>query len=45
MDDRSGEHDRRTGKAGEEFDPSLNKADASLKIDALQHTTVRGRDH
>ena len=32
-------------KAGEEFDPALSKADASLKIDELQKKTGRGRDH
>ena len=30
-------------EAGEEFDPELNKADASKKIDALQETTGRGK--
>lgn len=30
-------------EAGEEFDPKLNKADASLKIDALQEKTGRGK--
>lgn len=29
-------------EAGEEFDPELNKADASKKIDELQHETGRG---
>lgn len=29
-------------EAGEEFDPELNKADASKKIDELQHQTGRG---
>ncbi|WP_205481659.1 DUF3072 domain-containing protein [Sphingomonas arenae] len=29
-------------EAGEEFDPDLNKADASKKIDALQEKTGRG---
>ena len=29
-------------EAGEEFDPSLSKADASQRIDALQQTTGRG---
>ncbi|WP_462266003.1 DUF3072 domain-containing protein [Mucilaginibacter sp.] len=29
-------------QAGEEFDDSLNKADASKKIDELQHKTGRG---
>lgn len=29
-------------EAGEPFDPSLNKADASLRIDALQAKTGRG---
>jgi hypothetical protein len=32
-------------EAGEEFDPSLSKADASKRIDALQSRTGRGRDH
>ncbi len=32
-------------EAGEPFDPSLSKADASLKIDELQKSTGRGRDH
>ncbi|UFN47168.1 DUF3072 domain-containing protein [Roseomonas sp. OT10] len=30
-------------EAGEEFDPSLNKAEASKRIDALQEKTGRGR--
>ena len=30
-------------EAKEPFDPELNKADASLKIDALQEKTGRGR--
>ena len=30
-------------EAGEEFDPSLNKADASKMIDALQAKTGRGK--
>ncbi|MDN3566323.1 DUF3072 domain-containing protein [Paeniroseomonas aquatica] len=30
-------------EAGEEFDPSLNKADASRRIDELQAQTGRGR--
>ena len=29
-------------EAGEDFDPSLSKADASKKIDALQEETGRG---
>ncbi|MGB3554014.1 MAG: DUF3072 domain-containing protein [Jannaschia sp.] len=29
-------------EAGEEFDPSLSKADASKRIDALQEKTGRG---
>ena len=29
-------------EAGEEFDPSLSKAEASKKIDALQDATGRG---
>ena len=32
-------------EAGEEFDPELNKAEASKKIDELQHETGRGIDH
>ncbi len=32
-------------EAGEEFDPSLSKADASLKIDELQQKTGRGKGH
>ena len=32
-------------EAGEEFDPDLTKAEASKKIDALQHETGRGVDH
>jgi hypothetical protein len=32
-------------EAGEAFDPSLNKAEASKKIDELQARTGRGRDH
>lgn len=32
-------------EAGEEFDPTLTKADASLKIDELQKRTGRGRSH
>ena len=32
-------------EAGEEFDPALSKAEASKKIDALQHETGRGLDH
>jgi hypothetical protein len=32
-------------EAGEDFDPSLTKAEASKKIDALQHETGRGIDH
>lgn len=30
-------------EAGEEFDDSLNKADASIRIDALQEKTGRGK--
>jgi hypothetical protein len=30
-------------EAGEEFDPKLNKADASKKIDELQDKTGRGK--
>jgi hypothetical protein len=30
-------------EAGEEFDPALTKAEASLRIDALQAKTGRGR--
>ena len=33
------------GEAGEEFDPELSKAEASKKIDALQHETGRSIDH
>jgi len=32
-------------EAGEKFDPELNKAAASKKIDELQHETGRGIDH
>ncbi len=32
-------------EAGEEFDPSLNKAEASKRIDALQQATGRGKSH
>ena len=32
-------------EAGEEFDPSLNKAEASKRIDALQNKTGRGKSH
>ena len=32
-------------EAGEEFDPALTKAEASKKIDQLQHETGRGLDH
>jgi hypothetical protein len=32
-------------EAGEEFDPSLSKADASKRIDALQQKTGRGKSH
>ncbi len=32
-------------EAGEEFDPSLNKADASKRIDELQKSTGRGKSH
>lgn len=32
-------------EAGEDFDPELNKAEASKKIDELQHETGRGIDH
>lgn len=32
-------------EAGEDFDPDLTKAEASKKIDALQHETGRGIDH
>ena len=32
-------------EAGEDFDPSLNKADASKRIDELQQTTGRGKSH
>ena len=32
-------------EAGEPFDASLTKAEASKRIDALQQATGRGRDH
>ena len=32
-------------EAGEPFDPTLNKADASKRIDELQAATGRGRNH
>lgn len=32
-------------EAGEEFDPSINKAEASKRIDALQQATGRGKSH
>jgi len=32
-------------EAGEAFDPSLTKAEASKRIDALQARTGRGRTH
>ena len=32
-------------EAGEAFDPSLNKAQASKRIDALQQSTGRGKTH
>ena len=32
-------------EAGEAFDPSLSKADASKRIDALRGKTKRGIDH
>ncbi len=32
-------------EAGEPFDPKLTKAEASMKIDALQNKTGRGKDH
>ena len=32
-------------EAGEEFDPTLSKADASLRIDELQNKTGRGKNH
>ena len=32
-------------EAGEEFDESLTKAEASLKIDELQNKTGRGKSH
>ena len=31
--------------AGEEFDPSLTKAEASKRIDELQEKTGRGKSH
>jgi hypothetical protein len=32
-------------EAGEEFDPSLSKAEASKRIDQLQEKTGRGKNH
>jgi hypothetical protein len=32
-------------EAGEEFEPELSKAEASKKIDELQHETGRGLNH
>jgi hypothetical protein len=32
-------------EAGEEFDPSLTKAQASVRIDELQARTGRGKSH
>ena len=32
-------------EAGEDFDPKLSKAEASKKIEELQHETGRGIDH
>ena len=32
-------------EAGEPFDETLNKADASLRIDELQKQTGRGKNH
>ncbi len=32
-------------EAGEEFDPTLSKSEASKRIDALQAATGRGKDH
>ena len=32
-------------EAGEEFDASLTKGEASKRIDALQDETGRGKDH
>jgi hypothetical protein len=32
-------------EAGEEFDPEMTKAEASKRIDELQHETGRGIDH
>jgi hypothetical protein len=32
-------------EAGEEFDPTLSKAEASRRIEELQQKTGRGRDH
>ena len=34
-----------SGEAGEELDADLTKAEASKKIDELQHKTGRGLDH
>ena len=32
-------------EAGEEFDPNMTKAEASKRIEELQHQTGRGIDH
>ncbi|AQS86926.1 hypothetical protein AA101099_0795 [Neoasaia chiangmaiensis NBRC 101099] len=32
-------------EANEPFDPNLDKAEASKRIDALQHATGRGENH
>ena len=32
-------------EAGEDFDPNLTKAEASKRIEELQHQTGRGIDH
>jgi hypothetical protein len=32
-------------EAGENFDPDLSKAEASIRIDELQNRTGRGIDH
>ena len=34
-----------SAEAGEEFDPSLSKGEASKRIDALQQATGRGKSH
>ncbi len=34
-----------SSEAGEEFDPSINKAEASKRINELQQQTGRGKSH